>query len=156
MIRTRIADHKAAEEKRQADLREKIRAEEQQRADREAITKIAQGMAASSPVVASAAAAPAPKGVLDRGESPAGNAIMAAAAAPKADEPATLNLGAISERLEFTVSAALMAKFSFEGAPGPRGSKLYTESQFDLLCFRLMAHVEKVQNAQRAALFAEA
>lgn len=141
VIANRLAEH----EKRQEAERERIRCEEEVRAELKAR--------------AQAAAAAAPTGVLDRGESPAGKTLMPAAApapAPRADEPATLNLGAISERLEFTVPGALMTKFAIEGAPGPRGSKLYTESQFDILCFRLSAHIEKVQNAQRAALFAEA
>jgi predicted phage-related endonuclease len=136
-----IANRLAENEKRQEAERERIRAEEQVKAERV--------VAASASVVA-----PAP-GILERGESAAGKAIAAAMApspALRANEPATLTLGAISERLEFTVPGALMAKFGLEGVPGPRGSKHFTESQFDILCFRLQAHVEKIQNAARAAL----
>jgi len=141
VISNRLAEH----EKRQEAERERIRCEEEVKAELKARA------AAAAAVPAPQVAAPATS-ILDRGESAAGRA-MVSAPAPRADEPATLNLGAISERLEFTVPGALMVKFGIEGAPGPRGSRLFTESQFDILCFRLQAHVEKIQNAARAALF---
>lgn len=163
VIRTRIDDDMRRKEKQLEAERERIRAEEQARAAREAAATVAAQLAAQRQAEVDALAkqrpaqtivAPNPEGIIDRGESSVGKAILAAPApAPRADEPATLNLGSISERLEFTVPGALMTKFAIEGAPGPRGSKIYTESQFDLLCFRLQAHVEKVQNAARAALF---
>jgi putative phage-type endonuclease len=151
VIRTRIADHEAKEVTRREDETARIRAEEQARADREATAKAQAELAAQRQADADAFAKqratltgdftpPAPTPIIARGESPAGKAIMAAAPAPRADEPATLNLGAISDRLELTVSAAFMVKVGLEGAPGPRGSKLYTENQFTQLCHAIARH----------------
>lgn len=151
VIRTRIADHEAKEAQRLENERARIQAEEQAKAQREAeATAQAARLAAAMPL-APRPAAPAPASIIDRGESPTGTAIAdamvaARAPAPKADEPATLNLGAISERLEFTVPGALIAKFGIEGAPGPRGSRLFTETQFIAICARLIARVATVRD----------
>lgn len=166
VIRTRIADHEAMKVKRLEVERERMRLEEQANARREievadAVRRQAEADAelreeARGGRAVAAASAPASAGIIDRGESAAGKALVAAMApppAPRADEPATLNLGAISERLGFTVPGNFMSLVGIEGVPGPRGSRMFTESQFDLLCFRLQAHIEKVQNAARAALF---
>lgn len=167
VIRTRIADHRAQEEKRLQAERERIRVEEEMRAQQRVeaarideqrrqaneLARANEAKAAAAPPPAPIEA-PAPTGILDRGESPAGKALVKAMApppAPKRDEPATLNLGAIGERLEFTVNAALMAKFGFDGAPGPRGSKLFTESQFYSLCNRLLEHVARVRDEATAS-----
>lgn len=136
VIRTRIDDDMRRKEKMIEAERERIRVEEAARADREAITKIAQGMAGTSPLVASAApvrtAAPVP--------------------APKVDEPATLNLTVICERLGFTVNAAFVGDtLGITGAPGSRGSKLFTEHQFGLICSSIAEHTRRVHEAHLAA-----
>lgn len=137
VIRTRIADHQAKEAQRLENERARIRAEEQQRADREAVVKIAQGMAAGSPLVAAAAPVPAP-------------APRAAAPAPKADEPATLTLTVICERLGFTVNAAFVGDtLGIQGVPGPRGAKLFTEMQFVAICAEVARHCVALAAAER-------
>jgi hypothetical protein len=66
----------------------------------------------------------------------------AAAPSPRADEPATLNLGAICGRLGFTVSAQFLADvLRIAAAKQDKTARLYTESQFGLICRQLQSHV---------------
>ena len=64
------------------------------------------------------------------------------ASAPKADEPATLNLGTICSRLGFTVSAAFLSD-TLHVAPAKTDKRatLFTESQFRTICRQLQSHV---------------
>ena len=63
-------------------------------------------------------------------------------AAPRAAEPATLNLGAICGRLGFTVSAQFLADvLHIQPARTDKASKLYTELQFAVICNQLISHV---------------
>jgi putative phage-type endonuclease len=58
-----------------------------------------------------------------------------------ADEPATLNLGAICSRLGFTVNAAfLLDTLHIKPAATERGLPRFTESQFGLICRQLVSH----------------
>ena len=72
---------------------------------------------------------------------------MAAVPAPapvahRPDEPATLKLGVISERLGFVVSAAFLAEvLHIQAAGRDRSAVLYRESQWPLICSQLIAHV---------------
>lgn len=62
--------------------------------------------------------------------------------APRADEPATLNLGAICGRLGFTVSAQFLSDtLHVQPARTDKASKLYTERQFAVICGQLVSHV---------------
>jgi hypothetical protein len=73
---------------------------------------------------------------------PPAAAQPAAPAAPRADEPATLNLGAICGRLGFTVSAQFVADtLGVQPARTEKASKLYTETQFAVICHQLRSHV---------------
>lgn len=65
-----------------------------------------------------------------------------AAPAPRADEPATLKLGVICERLGITMTAAFLAdKLHIKPALVDGASKLYTERQYQLICRQLQSHV---------------
>ena len=78
-------------------------------------------------------AAPAPQAV---------SRPAAAPPAPRADEPATLNLVAICGRLGFTVSAQFLADvLHVQPARTDKASKLYTERQFAVICGQLVSHV---------------
>jgi hypothetical protein len=73
---------------------------------------------------------------------PAPVAAPAARPAPRVDEPATLKLGVICERLGFTVSAAFLADvLHIQPAKVEGASRLYTEGQYQTICRQLMAHV---------------
>ena len=68
--------------------------------------------------------------------------VLAPIAKPPADEPATLKLGVICERLGFTVSAAFLADaLHIKPAKAEGASKLYTETQYQQVCRQLIAHV---------------
>ena len=61
---------------------------------------------------------------------------------PRADEPATLKLGVICERLGFTVTADFLAdRLHIKPAKVEKAARLYTESQFQTICRQLIAHV---------------
>lgn len=154
LLTSRIATHKAAEERKARE-----------RAESEARVAEAARLAAEAAAAKAAEAAritegqhpqqvlkaePATADATDRGiaanVSPRGGAMgagQAAAAAPAGgDEPATLKLGTICDRLGFTVSAAFLADtLHIRPAKAEGASKLYTESQFTLICRQLQSHV---------------
>jgi putative phage-type endonuclease len=138
-VSSRIATHRAAEERR---AREKAEAEARAA---EAARKAAEEAAARA---AAAAAVPAPAPVV----SPPAPAVAVSAlivpppaapvSAPLADEPATLKLGVICERLGFTVTADFLADaLHIKPAKQEKAARLYTETQFRLICRQLISHV---------------
>jgi predicted phage-related endonuclease len=142
LLQARIDGHRIAEaekeRKRQADEAARIAAAEQrarEQAQAEAAAAIAQA-AAPAPVPAPTPA-PAPVAA-----APAALARVVAQPATTADEPATLALGAICERLGFTVSAAFVTDSLHIKPAGlsPRKTPLYTESQFQTICRQLQSH----------------
>ena len=136
VLQSRIAMHKAAEEARKAA--------EVKRAAEETERKAA---AALQTVAAQPAPAPAPaftEAVARTYGLPqtASRVPAAPVPTPKADEPATLNLGAICSRLGFTVSAAFLADvLHVQPAKAEKASRLYTETQFATICRQLVSHV---------------
>ena len=68
---------------------------------------------------------------------------QAATAAPVRDEPATLTLGMICERLQFTVRADFLADVLHVSPAKVEGKRpgTYTESQFALICSQLRSHI---------------
>src|SRR5690606_25446176 len=65
------------------------------------------------------------------------------APAPVADEKPTLKLGALNERLGFTVTAEFLEGLGFP-AHVERSAKLYRHSQFQLICRALQQHISAV------------
>lgn len=157
VIRTRIADHEAKEVKRLEDERVRIRAEEQAVAQREAAANaqaeaavqrqaeadsLAKHRPAESVVVAPPVAVAAPTPTMG----------FVASRPTAANEPATLKLGTICERLGFTVTAAFVAEtLGIEHSATDKAAKLYKESDFERICTALMLHVgtARVRFAQR-------
>lgn len=151
LVQGRIAQHKVAEAERERKKRE---AEEAQRL---AAAKAAQEAAEATARAAAAVSQPAPV-VSTQPDSVSQSAPIVppvAASAPlplplpRADEPATLKLGTICERLGFTMTAAFVSD-TLGIAPKAEGAaKLYTERQFYAICERLVTRVRTVQaNAQ--------
>jgi hypothetical protein len=67
---------------------------------------------------------------------------LAAAAAPTSNEPATLKLGVICERLGFTVRADFLADvLHIPHRDTDKAAKLYRESDFPLICAQLQSHI---------------
>ena len=139
LVAARVVQHRAAEAAKIEAAEKRAREDAQRQAEAarvaaEAATKAA--LEAAAAPVATPAAAPAPQ------PAPA-PAIRAAAPAPKADEPATLKLGTLCERLGFIVRADFLTDTlhirpaKFDGnRPG-----LYSESQFQRICAQLVAHI---------------
>jgi len=76
--------------------------------------------------------------------------------APAANEPATLTLGMICERLQFTVRADFLADVLHVSPAKVEGKRpgTYTESQFALICSQLRSHISamgELYGQQRAA-----
>jgi putative phage-type endonuclease len=158
LLASRVSEHKAAEELREKQRAEaeaaRIAAAEQRARDDEA-RRIAAAQAEAAAAVAHAAA-PAPIAVqacrpADRQmlATPAGAELLQkASAAIRADEPATLNLGAIGMRLGFALTAAFVTDtLRIEPAEVVRGVRLYRESDFPRICAALIAHVSALELA---------
>lgn len=128
IIAMRITEH----ERKEAERREAA-----QRAD-EAIKRASEAVPAADPAPVAPAAEPHP----------------VAAVAPQPDlitrteEPPTLKLGVVCERLGFNVTADFLAGLGVH-AHVERSAKLYRESDFPRICAALVAHIQRV--AQGAA-----
>ena len=149
----------AAELKRQQDEIDAARAEEQAKAQREAQQAEAARLAAerqaeaarlaqeaAQQAIAQAAAAPAPapmeQAPIQAVSAPAAAPAPAAVSTPAADEPATLKLGTICDRLGFNVTAAFLADvLHIQHAATDKRAMLYRESQWPLICQQLQAHI---------------
>lgn len=139
VVSSRIEAHKAAEEKRLEAERERIRAEEVARAARIEVERIRAEQEA-----AAALSAAQTKPVADAHPAPAPTLFTAPAAAPapSADEPATLKLGVICERLGFTVTAAFLADvLHVKHSATDKRAMLYRESDWPVICRQLASHV---------------
>lgn len=147
----RIADADAAHQRliqQEREAQERRATEDRERQERAAAARLedqrvaelkAQQQAdAAQRTVAAAGAAPAPTGILDRGESAAGKAIVNAMApppAPRADEPATLKLGTICERLApVQITAAGLEALGIRHSATAGAARLYRESDFARIC----------------------
>lgn len=170
IIQARITEHKAAEERRAAELAERerarIRAEEEARAaekvraEQEATARAEQQRqreeAQERELQRKADAAK--KEELTREQQ---NLTLSAApavipmptrapAAVPASEP-TLKLGTICERLGFNVTAEFLASLNFPVVKTDRGAKLYREESFYWMCDAICVRVQAVRDQQQAA-----
>jgi putative phage-type endonuclease len=158
LVKMRISDHKAAEEKRLAAERERIAAEERTkaetrvRAEQEAVASDQRRVAMLEAHQqrrqdeAQEAAHPAP--TTERADIP----MHAEKPAPSANvvpinpsTPPTLRLGQIGERLGFTVTADFLMSLGFPPAATDKSAKLYHEADFPRICAALVNHINRVQ-----------
>lgn len=148
LVTARIAEHQAAEAKKEEEQRERIRKEELARIEREQEAerqRLAQEQAATvtDPPVAPVAAAPAPA------PAPAVIAMSPRAAAAPTTHP-TLSLGQIKERIApLQITAEGMATLGFTGLK-ERGSVLYHEAEFGHMLAAMVDHLQAI-HAKRAA-----
>lgn len=175
LVSARIAEHKAAEEKRLEQERERIRAEEAARLEREQAAREAEArrqreaearaaadaeLRAAQTKVEGAALSPAAQALNEKegaarfatahpSVAPAANVVPIQRPAPATPQPATLNLGAINTRLGFTMNADFVRRLGIEPAAVDKNARLYSEHQFDLICEALVAHVRTVQHQQQ-------
>lgn len=145
VVSARIAAHKEAEEKRLEAERERIRAEEVAKAQREAQQAEQRAMAAADVgVVAAPAQYPAPAAATPVVTQIFHTGVVEAARqqAARTDEPATLKLGVICERLGFTVTAAFLADvLHVKHSATDKRAMLYRESDWPVICRQLASHV---------------
>lgn len=153
LLMSRVAQHKEAEAKRLEAEREKIRAEEQAKAKREAdalILEAAQAAdakriadekaSAEQTTAANQTQFEQPAAVADEKPQPvlgARIALPADACLPK------IKLGEICTRLGYTVSAEFLASLGFE-ATTEKNAKLYNEASFPAICRRISDHTLRV------------
>jgi predicted phage-related endonuclease len=145
IIRARITEHKAAEEKRLEDERARIRQEEQARLAREQA-------AAATPAPTTAPAQPtaAPLIAQPTGSSPAANVVSIQR--PVVESTATIHLGQINELLApIRLSADGLASLGFHPCGKERSAVLYREADFQRICAKLMDHIEAVAANQPIA-----
>jgi putative phage-type endonuclease len=159
LVKMRIADHKAAEEKRLAAERERIAAEERIKAD--ARVKVEQEAAASEQRriamlearqqhrqdEAKAAAHPAltaeRAGLPAHSEKPTPSANVVPI---NPSTPPALRLGQINERIApLSVSADGLRTLGFEPAARDKSAMLYHEADFPRICAALVNHINQAQ-----------
>lgn len=159
LIKMRIAEHKAAEAKKEAEQRERIRLEEeakaqakvkaeQEEAERQrlagiaAAEKIERDKQITLPAPANPSTEPAPLAPV-----PLMSAVLPVdtkQVMAAHDNGATMKLGEICNILGFTVTADFLAKLGFQVAGTEKNAKLYKQSHFPLICEAIMHHVNKV------------
>lgn len=64
--------------------------------------------------------------------------------------PPTLKLGQIGERLGFGLTGEFLKNLGFEPAARDKSALLFHESQFPLICMRLVAHIQMMQTRAAA------
>lgn len=156
VLDARIAKHRAdqaeREAKRQAEEAARVaeatrraaaEAEARVRAEQEALARQEREAAEAA---ARAAVAPAPAAPLPVSEPAkpvhAAPQLVLTAAAPAANEPATLKLGIICERLGFTVRADFLADvLHIPHRDTDKAAKLYRESDWPVICAQLQSHI---------------
>lgn len=158
LVKSRVADHKQAEANRLEAERERIRAEEAARLEREQAEANRIHQAQQPQQVLKAEPAPVLADATDRGpaviESPRGGAMGArqAAAAAPAGETATLKLGTIGERLGFTLTEAFVSDvLGIKPSGKDKRAVLYRESDFPRICDALSRHVLMVMAGELLA-----
>lgn len=152
LVKSRISEHQAAEQKRLDAERDRIRQEEQAKAEQAARDKLAAEQAAAAEEERKRLAAAPHAPVVTPTTAPASVPFEAVvsimpSAVRKAMEPKTeptLKLGDISTRLGFTVTADFLHVLGFDPAKTERASKLFHESDFPLMCQALIAHIGEV------------
>lgn len=158
LVKSRVADHKQAEANRLEAERERIRAEEAARLEREQAEANRIHQAQQPQQVLKAEPAPVLADATDRGtaviESPRGGAMGAgqAAAAAPAGEPATLKLGTIGERLGFTLTEAFVSEvLGIKPSGKDKRAVMFKESDFGRICAALVNHIQKAKAGELLA-----
>jgi predicted phage-related endonuclease len=156
LVKTRIAEHRAAEAKKEEEQRERIRQEELARIAREQEAE-AQRLAREQ---AAAAVAPPPTPVASTtsaaepvaAPAPAPSVIaMPQRAQPAAGVAPTLSIGAINERLQhFTVTAEGLRGLGFEPAGRERAAPRYQEAAFPHMLAAMVDHLQAIHAKQAA------
>lgn len=150
LVKSRISEHQAAEEKKAEKLRESIRVEEaanlaQAQVAQVSATVIAQVQSSSmeglEPIAAEAAALVTHEAVVEIMMPDSVVQAMKPVATPAT--PPTLRLGQMADRLGFTITAALLSEMKFEPSATDKAAKLYHEAEWPLICAALVERINK-------------
>lgn len=147
IIKARIAEYNAAEQKRLDEERESIRKEEEAKAAAKLKTEqdaIAAQASQNTIPPAGPASTSANDGIgetpaLGQRETPQGATVQPI----QPDTGAKMKLGHISERLGFTVTADFLSSLGFQ-AISEKNAKLYRECDFPAICAALVRHINTV------------
>lgn len=174
LVKTRISDHKQAEANRLEAERERIRAEEAARLEREAKAAEAKRIQAENDHAAAqrASLAQAQAEIVKGTELACGipleteramgeaRAVMAATSdvrtapmgLPASAEPATLKLGAIGERLGFTLTEAFVSEvLGIKPSGKDKRAVMFKESDFPRICDALSRHALRAKAGELQA-----
>jgi putative phage-type endonuclease len=151
VITSRIAEHKAAEERRLEAERERIRAEEaarlqreQEARDRETARQAAEAARAVQPPAAAPIAPPAP---VTQAAAP----VVIPMPSPAPAAGALLRLGQINERLApLQISAEGLARLGFQPVAVDKAAKLFAAEQFGAMVDTLVAHLRTAAQKEAA------
>lgn len=153
LVTSRIATHKAEEERKETERLLREAREYQAKIEKAAAEEIAR---ANAQMAAAAAPAPTPAAVAAVTAAVAAvpytrlTARHAATPAPATTQP-TLRLGVICERLGFIINAALVEQIGIEPASRDnRGLPLFHEHQFEDIGLALIRHIESVMETAPA------
>lgn len=155
LIKSRIGAHEAKKAEDLEAERERIRADEQAKAQRDAEAKVT-AVAAQAPATLQEQAPTLnqqSQAAIEPVAVQAANVVQMRAAPAPAAAPAaapSLKLGSIAERLGFTLTADFLKSLGFEPAATDRASKLYHEADFPHICAALVRHIEGVQDKAAA------
>ena len=143
LVKSRISEHKQAEEKRLDADREQIRIEEQAKAQRDAA---AAAVATQAAIQQAAAPTPTPN------VAPVAPSTLPVTMhqARTDDTGDTINLGGISDRLGFSLTADFLSTLGFMPVATVKASKLYRASDFLAICDALVQHISGVCELQEA------
>jgi predicted phage-related endonuclease len=165
LIQSRISDHKNVKAKEEEATRERIRAEEQAKAEKDAREKLAAEQETAKKAERERIAAEAAKVQrIVTGIDVAPVPSHTTPALPQSvvpimptevqrvfqSEQPTLKLGQIGERLGFGVTADFLRGLGFEPAAQVKNASLFHESDFPLICNALIAHIEEVSEKHEA------
>lgn len=143
IVKSRIADHKAAEVVKEEATRVRIQAEEQAKAQAAADAEIAAAKLASEEAIAKAAQ-PAPIVVQPAQPMQPVQFVEQVQIGEETDSGATMRLGQIADRLGFVVTADFLSSLGFEPSATEKNAKLYKTSLFPLICRALVSHINSV------------
>lgn len=153
LVAMRVAQQKEADEKRLAAEREKIRAEEQAKAQREAEEKSRAAAATVTAVLSDKGIADAnarafvesiATGIAFTTTASDGAGNITTCSTPTAqviDTGKTIKLGEICTRLGFTVTADFLGTLGIHPVATEKNAKLYSESKFPTICRLISDHV---------------
>lgn len=157
LVKSRIAEHEAAEAKRLEAERERIRAEEsaklaREQAAREAAEARAERQRQQDERDAEDARRRAQQLEAEAAERERREPEYDLATAPPSHQtvttPPTLRLGQINDRLGFTMTSDFLRSIGFDPAATDHRAMLYHEDDFQFICAALIAHIKTAQAKQ--------